>query len=360
MKRIFTVLIAAAMLLALFAVPAAASGNARFTLTGPASARPGDTITVSLNVSGQYGAHALDMMIFFDNTSFRFKNCVNGSALDGLTGAWPLSGLHKDGNAVSFGVLMLTDPLTVQGELLKITFEVLSSASSSPVFTIGVNKFSNIPVNGSETPIPYSASDLTISINGGSGSGTTPAPAVTPKPVLTPIPKTPAPTAKPKTAAPIGTPKPGATPGPGTGKETDGPGGGIIGTPAPVTPKPGEKTAEPGQAVITPLPTRLPAGVTEAPADATNVPENTSGADSKTTRSPFELNTDSPFDTGSVLPTNEAGEQNPGGQGNEPASRNNDGTLKTVLIIAACAIAAGLAALCTVLGIRAKKKNKAE
>ena len=198
MKRIFTVLIAAAMLLALFAVPAAASGNARFTLTGPASARPGDTITVSLNVSGQYGAHALDMMIFFDNTSFRFKNCVNGSALDGLTGAWPLSGLHKDGNAVSFGVLMLTDPLTVQGELLKITFEVLSSASSSPVFTIGVNKFSNIPVNGSETPIPYSASDLTISINGGSGSGTTPAPAVTPKPVLTPIPKTPAPTAKPK------------------------------------------------------------------------------------------------------------------------------------------------------------------
>ena len=363
MKRILTAFVAAAMLLALIAVPAGAVGNARFTLTGPSSARPGDTITVTLNISGNYSAHALDMLIYFDNTSFRFKNAENGSALNGLTGAWPLSGLHKDGNAVSFGVLMMTDPMKVQGELLKMNFEVLSTASPRPTFTIGVNKFSNLPVGGSETPIPYTTSDLTVSISGGSGSGTTPAPAVTAAPILTPKPKTPAPTSAPRTAAPVGTPKPNFTPGPGTGRETEKPGGSDIGTPGSATAAPGEKTPQPGETVSTPLPTKSPANVTEGPVIGTNNPASTDLA----TVDPLVPSSESPLqpinmsELPEVKPTAEPGSA----EANDPSDpgksgENTDGALKTVLIIAACALAVGLAAVCVILGVRSKKKGKTE
>lgn len=366
MKKIIALLAAAVLLLSIAAVPAAASGVPRFYLEGPASARPGDTITVSLNVSGQYDAHVLNLMIFFDNTSFRFKSSVNGSALDGLTGALQSSGLHKDGNAVSFGVLMPSDPLTVQGELLKITFEVLSSASPNPVFTIGMNQFSNIPINGSETPIPYSVSDLSISINGGSGSGTTPAPAVTPKPIQTAAPHTP--TATPRSQAPIGTPRPAGSPRPAnsgnpTSRDTEKPGTGV-GTKPTEEAAPEEKTPVPGSTPQTPG-----RQTTEAPA-ATDAGIAT--LDPANTPAPVEFGTDKPFDPNAAADADrssvpgEPGAETSSQPGEAPADtaapggQGESSGLKTGLIIGGCVIAAGLAGLCTFLGIRAKKRGRQE
>lgn len=367
MKRILTALLAAALLLALVSFPAAAAGTARFTLSGPSTARPGDTITVTLSVQGQYSAHTLDLRVFFDNTSFRYKSQTNGSALD-QAGGMVISDINSEGNAVSLGVLMVMNPMTVQGELLKMTFEVLSTASPRPAFTIGVQKFSYLPVGDTvETPVTFTTSDLTVAISGGTGSGTTNPPSMTPTPIQTPKPKTPAPTPKPKTPGPTGTPRPAATL-PGTGHETDRPGGNT-GTPGKETPKPGEKTSQPYQPAGTPAPTKTPGPATEAPADRTAAPDTTEQIPDQTETIDPGLATDIPIDVdvrtaspaeSETLATPQPGGNDPEGTDPETPRTNNDGTLKTVLIAAAAVLAAGLAALCIVLGVRSKKQNKKE
>lgn len=327
MKKIALIL-AALMLLTFAAIPASASGGARFYLTGDTSAKVGDTVKVTLHIDGEFAAHIINLSVFFDNTSLRYVGKKNKDAYNAAIGVGGilLSDINADGNAIAVGLMMLTDPATEPGEFIEFTFEVLSTASPEASFTILVDEFGYMPVGEvNSEPIPYTAEPFSIHITGGTGTGTTPAPTSRPE-------ATPKPTATPKamnTPGPANTPKPGETTGPANTddnniRRTEG---------TEPTPAPGE-TAGPGESADP--------GATEAPNSTAGPTENlpeTSGEPGNAEFSPApdnakETSTESPHDPGTA----------------------SERALKTGLIAGGSLL---LLALCALVVILIAKKKKA-
>lgn len=318
MKKILSIAAAALLLLTLVCAPVSASAPARFYLVGPSSAKVGDTIEVSLMLEGEFAASTMNLRVFFDNTSFRVTNKTLGPALTNAQsiGGFAMCDVNMAGNAVSVGLLMTGDPLTEGGELVKITLEVIGTASADVDFGVQVEEFTYLPL-GQTIPenIGCTTDGIRVSIQGGTGSGTTPMPINTPRPEGTNPPATvtnpPSNTSGP--INPIATPQPDGTENSGASKQTQEP----EGTP---DPKATESTAN---ETVPPAIDETEAPVTdetEAPVDVTAEPEAT------------------------MDPT-------------EPARRDNN-ALKTGLIIGGCALAAAAAALAGVLVYRKKNKKQ--
>ena len=213
MKRILSILTAAFVLLSIIALPASASTPVRFYLTGPSSAGVGDTVKYSLHIEGDYEASLLTVKVKFDVGSFSFVEVVGGDAdtqikREGIT----MYNITQDRTAVSYGYMLPTDPTSVQGVLMEITFTVLSTASSKPKFVVDVESFGLLPVGATQqTPVAFRAEDFTVSISGGSGASTTPIPGPG---QFTPAPANP--TQNPSNpSAPTAVPTPGPTLAPG-------------------------------------------------------------------------------------------------------------------------------------------------
>ena len=327
MKKIALIL-AALMLLTFAAIPASASGGARFYLTGDTSAKVGDTVKVTLHIDGEFAAHIINLSVFFDNTSLRYVGKKNKDAYNAAigVGGYPLSSINPDGNAIAVGLMMLTDPATEPGEFIEFTFEVLSTASPEASFTILVDQFGYMPVGAvNSEPIPYTAEPFSIHITGSTGTGTTPAPTSRPE-------ATPKPTATPKpinTPGPANTPKPGETTGPANTddnntRRTEG---------TEPTPAPGE-TAGPGESAD-PGATEDPnstAGPTENLPETSGEPGNAEFSEAPDNAK--ETSTESRHDTGTA----------------------SERALKTGLIAGGSLL---LLALCALVVILIAKKKKA-
>lgn len=318
MKKIFALVITAAMLLAMAAIPASASqsGAPLFYLEGPSTAKAGSTINVTLLVKGEYMAHTLNLRVFFDNTSYRLVGKTFGDAYrEAISdGGWGICELNMEHNAVSLGIMMISSPMSVQGELVKFDFEVLGTASPETEFQIIVEGFGYMPIGQSTaTELAYNVSGLKVKVTGGTGSGTTPNPIVTPKPGGAIV--TPAPTV------------PGANPG-----KTDNPNP-PDGSDAPRDTRAPDSTTDPNHTPPAPTEAVQP---TEPSGDATDDPN--ASAEPAVSGDP----------DASAEP---AGSEEPGHE--EPKKSSNTG-----LIVGLCAVAAaGIAALCTVLAKRSGKKK---
>ena len=312
MKRFFAIAAAALLLLSLVSFPASAgSAPARFYLTGPSSASVGDTIDISLMLEGEFAANTLDLRVFFDNTSFKVKNTVIGDALRKAQslGGFAMADVNMAGNAVSVGVMMITEPMTEPGELVKITLEVIGTASADVDFGVEIREFTYLPIGQTIAEnIACSSEGIRISVSGGTGTGTTPIPEVTPKPAGTnpPANVTYPPDDPGKTGTPVG---PIATQDPAATGNTIG-----------------KQTPNPGDPGVTPSPDG-----SEAPAGDTTEPP--SGED------------------GTPAPGQSA---EPGAT--EAPSRAND-QLKTGLIIGGSLLGAALAAIVVMSVIRSKRRK---
>lgn len=364
MKRFLTILLAAALLTMLAAVPASAETTPRFYLEGPSTARVGDTITLSLKVAGQYQAHTLEVRIYFDNTSVRFVNTVPGAIYPqiGNNGGFAISGVTTEGNAVSFGFIMPTDAMSGEGELIKMQFEVISTAAPRADFATEVLAFNYLPVGEiNATPIAFTADNLSVTLSGGSGSGTTTPPIATPRPATTANPR---PTSTPRpTADPNSTPTPTAAPG-GTGRDngaTHDPNGKNDPTQSPSSPfqpnpnAPTEKPGETGAPDVTEDPNNTqPDNTDEVPASTEPVyPDGTLGPDE----------TDTEIGITTPAPDQSAQPEQPGateGTGENGGGNGGNGIVTGLIIAGGIVAAGGIAALATFLAKRSKAKKKAE
>lgn len=261
MKRFIAML--AVLLLVAAAVPAfAAPGSAKLTLTGPSSAKVGDTVTVALDVSGEYQAHTFNIRVVYDNTSFRYLSKKTGEAYDAAVsgGGYGLIEPALSGNAISVGFIMFTAPMSAEGRLVELSFEVLPTAAKEANFVVYVENFGYMPIGQTnDTPVSYTTQDCIVKLSGGSGVSTTLHPQKSPEPTAVSD-NTPAP--------PDGSVPPAVTRAPSGADTTGDPGQiGIIGTPDPnaETDKPG-LTADPAEA------TELPDGVTDAPEGTGELP----------------------------------------------------------------------------------------
>lgn len=175
MKKVFSAVLCAVLLVSMFAFPALADGTPRFFLTGPASVDVGSEIEIVLNVEGEYQAHIINVLVEFDNASFSYVGKKNGDAYIEMAenGAVGTCELTMNGKAVSFAVMMLSDAASSEGELVKLRFKALSTAAEKTEFKAVVKDFSYMPVGSkNSTPIECTSSNLSVVVVG--GSGTTP------------------------------------------------------------------------------------------------------------------------------------------------------------------------------------------
>ena len=179
MKKIFALALAAMMAVCLIAIPAAAENDVVIAVE-TVNAQPGETVDVSLNVTGEFAVHSVNIWVDFDNTKLTLNGIEKGEALSNLPGGgMALISQNDENNSIRLGVMMPTEPLTAQGTFFTANFTVSEAVEPGTTIELAlqVKEFSympdldsipveNTPVNGAvvvpatETEVPVEPTEV--------------------------------------------------------------------------------------------------------------------------------------------------------------------------------------------------------
>ena len=194
MKKFLAMLVAAMMVLSLVAIPVFADGEVVFAVeNAPATATPGDEITVNLTVNGTFEAHVLNMQFNYNADAFEYVSHTCGDVLNQIIdlGGIQLVDATTIPGSMRLGVMMPTAAFTQSGTICSVTLRVKEGAANGASdLALVITEFKNFPTGGQATPIANVVNNATVTITG--GSEPTPVPP-TEEPTPTQNPNTPAP-----------------------------------------------------------------------------------------------------------------------------------------------------------------------
>ena len=194
MKKFLAMLVAAMMVLSLVAIPVLADGEVVFAVeNAPATATPGDEITVNLTVNGTFEAHVLNMQFNYNADAFEYVSHTRGDVLNQIIdlGGTQLVDATTIPGSMRLGVMMPTAAFTQSGTICSVTLRVKEGAANGASdLALVITEFKNFPNGGQATPIANVVNNATVTITG--GSEPTPVPP-TEEPTPTQNPNTPAP-----------------------------------------------------------------------------------------------------------------------------------------------------------------------
>ena len=183
MKKFLAMLVAAMMVLSLVAIPVLADGEVVFAVeNAPATATPGDEITVNLTVNGTFEAHVLNMQFNYNADAFEYVSHTRGDVLNQIIdlGGTQLVDATTIPGSMRLGVMMPTAAFTQSGTICSVTLRVKEGAANGASdLALVITEFKNFPTGGQATPIANVVNNATVTITGGSEP--------------TPVPPTPAP-----------------------------------------------------------------------------------------------------------------------------------------------------------------------
>ena len=163
MKKFFALLVAAAMLFCMAAIPAAADGVVTFTVGTVNNVNPGDTVTVPVSISapGGYEAHTLTMHVQYNAEYLTVTGISGGEAWSNLPDdATKVRDFATNPGDISIGFMCPTDAMTATGVFVNITFVVAENCPADQVLTVTNIELYNYPLGGQATPIE------TVGVNG--------------------------------------------------------------------------------------------------------------------------------------------------------------------------------------------------
>ena len=194
MKKFLAMLVAAMMVLSLVAIPVLADGEVVFAVeNAPATATPGDEITVNLTVNGTFEAHVLNMQFNYNADAFEYVSHTRGDVLNQIIdlGGTQLVDATTIPGSMRLGVMMPTAAFTQSGTICSVTLRIKEGAANGASdLALVITEFKNFPTGGQATPIANVVNNATVTITG--GSEPTPVPP-TEEPTPTQNPNTPAP-----------------------------------------------------------------------------------------------------------------------------------------------------------------------
>ena len=194
MKKFLAMLVAAMMVLSLVAIPVLADGEVVFAVeNAPATATPGDEITVNLTVNGTFGAHVLNMQFNYNADACEYVSHTRGDVLNQIIdlGGTQLVDATTIPGSMRLGVMLPPAAVTQRGTICSVTLRVKEGAANgASELALVITEFKNFPTGGQATPIANVVNNATVTITG--GSEPTPVPP-TEEPTPTQNPNTPAP-----------------------------------------------------------------------------------------------------------------------------------------------------------------------
>ena len=172
MKKFLAMLVAAMMVLSLVAIPVFADGEVVFAVeNAPATATPGDEITVNLTVNGTFEAHVLNMQFNYNADAFEYVSHTRGDVLNQIIdlGGTQLVDATTIPGSMRLGVRMPTAAFTQSGTICSVTLRVKEGAANGASdLALVITEFKNFPTGGQATPIANVVNNATVTITGGS------------------------------------------------------------------------------------------------------------------------------------------------------------------------------------------------
>ena len=172
MKKFLAMLVAAMMVLSLVAIPVLADGEVVFAVeNAPATATPGDEITVNLTVNGTFEAHVLNMQFNYNADAFEYVSHTRGDVLNQIIdlGGTQLVDATTIPGSMRLGVMMPTAAFTQSGTICSVTLRVKEGAANGASdLALGITEFKNFPTGGQATPSANVVNNSTVTIPGGS------------------------------------------------------------------------------------------------------------------------------------------------------------------------------------------------
>ena len=172
MKKFLAMLVAAMMVLSLVAIPVLADGEVVFAVeNAPATATPGDEITVNLTVNGTFEAHVLNMQFNYNADAFEYVSHTRGDVLNQIIdlGGTQLVDATTIPGSMRLGVMMPTAAFTQSGTICSVTLRVKEGAANGASdLALVITEFKNFPTGGQATPIANVVNNATVTITGGS------------------------------------------------------------------------------------------------------------------------------------------------------------------------------------------------
>ena len=162
------------LLLALLCVsPASGAAPVRDAVSitvGSVEAEPGETVSIPVNISGEYSASALTLSLDYDPSLLQLTgSLVRGSVWTEIqsAGGMAMSNVNTPGRIVFSGIVYNIDAsFSSSGTLFTANFIVSESAEAGTVIPIflTISQFTFDHIDGTVTPIPFIASNGSVSI----------------------------------------------------------------------------------------------------------------------------------------------------------------------------------------------------
>ncbi len=177
MKRIISLIVAAAMIFSMLAVnlPTIGEGSSKdpvqFALQH-VEASPGDDVTVNFTVTGEFEANTLHAYVYFDKDALSIVGKLTKGEvwMDMLMNGGTVvdTGTQKPGE-LGIMAIMPQDPFTANGIIYTVKFHVAETVAPGTTLDLRleIREFSNYPLEGEETPIENTAESGSISVIAG-------------------------------------------------------------------------------------------------------------------------------------------------------------------------------------------------
>lgn len=162
------------LMVSLLAMPVFAAQTASVTLSASkTSLQPGDTFSVTVNITTVEKCSSGGFMFYYDEKAFEY---VEGSA---LVSGFALSGISTANNKLAGYFMSISGGETVKGDIFRVTFKVKDNASGS--YTISGNPSMQVGEDGDKNAVSCTVSDVTVTV-GSATQSTQPAPDETTAP----------------------------------------------------------------------------------------------------------------------------------------------------------------------------------
>lgn len=176
MKRIFVFAAAAFFaLLTVFAPTISATnvGTVKFSMNDVDNAKPGDTITVTLSISGDYQANGMNLSIEYDPSGLTLESVTKGPFLKKASEDGCIVILNGDDLAdhgkIKLGLVSVVDPIKGSGDMFTMTFKVNSGVTVNQQVIMVIHEFVYLPLSSTtEVDIPFETNNSTITLVNGS------------------------------------------------------------------------------------------------------------------------------------------------------------------------------------------------
>ena len=171
MLAIFAALLLAASLIVLPAAGAETGGI--FTMNSVEGVSAGDTVEITLHISGDYEVNGMNLSIEYDPTCMVLESCTQGEYLTRIAALGNVvildPGTLSNAGMIKLGVICPINAVSGEGDMPTMRFRIKDGVTVNQQVIMVVHEFVYLPLGSmNSTNVPFTTENAVIALSGGS------------------------------------------------------------------------------------------------------------------------------------------------------------------------------------------------